>query len=204
MGVVALMLAQGGSSSGGGGGPLPFITWNTSDSALPAGYDDGDRTVIQDFAYGGYRSTRSTHPMPDGGYVEILIGPTASPYHIVGLANLSADISTYIGADANGWSYYQENGDKIVSATQTSYGAAWSAGDIIGMAYKSGKLYFSKNGVWQGGGDPAAGTGAAFSGLSGDLYIAASRYSPSSRFTMKPSAATQTYSAPSGFFAPSS
>lgn len=48
-----------------------------------------------------------------------------------------------------------------------AYGDTYTTGSLIGIAYDadSGKLYFSKNGVWQNGGDPVAGTNPAVSGL---------------------------------------
>ena len=44
--------------------------------------------------------------------------------------------------------------------TNTAYGDSYTTGDYIGIAFDldNMKLYFSKNGVWQNSGDPAAGT----------------------------------------------
>ena len=60
---------------------------------------------------------------------------------------------------------YYKNGQKYIGSSASSYGDAWVAGDIIGVALDAtnSKLYFSKNGAWQNSGNPesgATGTGA--------------------------------------------
>lgn len=37
--------------------------------------------------------------------------------------------------------------------------ATYTSSDVIGVCLKAGKVYFSKNGTWQNGADPSAGTG---------------------------------------------
>jgi hypothetical protein len=51
----------------------------------------------------------------------------------------------------------------------TDIGSA-ANGDIVMVAWKNGKVWFGVNGTWVNSGDPSAGTGEQFSGLSGD-YI---------------------------------
>ena len=55
------------------------------------------------------------------------------------------------------------------SATDTNIGSA-SNGDIVMVAWKNGKVWFGVNGTFVNSGNPSAGTGEQFSGLSGD-YI---------------------------------
>ena len=111
-----------------------------------------------------------------------------------------------VGSNASGWSYYEETGQKFTNNVGTAFGATWAAnGDVIGIALDmdSGKVWFSKNGVWQGSGDPSAGTNPAFSGLSGTFYAYASLYRASGglahQVTANFGATALTYSAPSGF-----
>jgi hypothetical protein len=63
------------------------------------------------------------------------------------------DTGQGLGYAAGGTIRYQ-------NATQTTY-AAFGAGDIIGIALDldNYKIYFSKNGNWQGGSDPVSGDG---------------------------------------------
>lgn len=190
---------------GTGAAAFPFMAWNPADSGAGGTFSNGNRTVTQDVGVGGYRTTRATHPMPDGGYVEVVLNVSgSSPFQIIGLCNSAQSLTNYVGNGTDGWSYYQDTGVKTHNAVNTAFGASYAANDVIGIALKGGKVWFAKNNVWQGGGDPAANTGEAFSGLTGTLYVACSRYSPNSRFTIRPSTATQAYSPPTGFFAPSS
>jgi hypothetical protein len=64
------------------------------------------------------------------------------------------------------------DGNKRSNNTYTSYGSSASNGDIIGCAidFDSGKIWFSINGTWQASGNPATGSNAAFSDLSGEFY----------------------------------
>jgi hypothetical protein len=69
----------------------------------------------------------------------------------------------------DGWGYLG-NGDKVNSGTTSAYGNSWTNNDVIGVAVKNGKIWFSKNGIFQASGDPAAGTNQAFSSISGLVY----------------------------------
>ena len=70
---------------------------------------------------------------------------------------------------ADGWGYIG-SGNKTNSGTNTSYGNSWTNSDVIGVAVKNGKIWFSKNGTFQASGNPAAGTNEAFSSISGLVY----------------------------------
>lgn len=78
-----------------------------------------------------------------------------------------------IGYTATSYAY-REDGRKVNNSTQSSYGNTFTDLDVIGVALDmtNGKLFFSKNGTWQNSGDPAAGTNAAFTGLSGTFFPA--------------------------------
>ena len=78
-----------------------------------------------------------------------------------------SNATDYLGTDAYDYSYLGGTGNKINSNNDSSYGATFTTGDIIGIAVDLDnlKIYFSKNGVWQNSGDPtsgATGTGSAF------------------------------------------
>jgi hypothetical protein len=101
----------------------------------------------------------------------------------------------YIGGFANQYGYYS-NGNKTTNGTLTAYGASFTTGDIIGVAYDAdaGSLTFYKNGTSQG---------VAFTGLSGTFFaLAATRTaggtnSSNFNFGQRPF----TYTPPSGFVA---
>jgi hypothetical protein len=105
----------------------------------------------------------------------------------------------YVGRTADSYAMYSD-GRKINNNTFTSYGNSWATGDVIGVAFDldNGKVWFSKNGTWQASGDPAAGTNAAFTGISGSYTFACSPYG-TGKFIFNAGARPFAYTAPSGF-----
>ena len=70
---------------------------------------------------------------------------------------------------------YKDNGQKGNGGSDSSFGASFTDGDIIGIAVDldNNKIYFSKNGVWQNSGVPTSGstgTGSAFNLTDGYFY----------------------------------
>jgi hypothetical protein len=89
--------------------------------------------------------------------------------------------------NANEGYAYRSDGQKETGGTAASYGTSYVAStDIIGVALDmdNGRVFFSKNGVWQNSGDPAAGTNAAYTGLVGDFSPAWSIGVASNSFTL--------------------
>ena len=83
--------------------------------------------------------------------------------------------------NAKGYMFFMNGATGTNTGSTTSYGSAWSADDIIGIAMDltNGKLYFAINNTWQDSGDPtsgATGTGAAFSIDAGDFHALGSAY----------------------------
>ena len=101
------------------------------------------------------RTSASTMASSSGKwYAEVLIGSTGTNW-IVGVASvrlnplLSGDkLHNYTGGNAT----YFHNGNKSLNGTQTSYGATYTTGDIIGIALDvgSGTVTFYKNNASQG------------------------------------------------------
>jgi hypothetical protein len=100
---------------------------------------------------------------------------------------------------ADGWGYLG-NGDKVNSGTTSSYGNSWTNNDVIGIAVKNGKIWFSKNGTFQASGNPAAGTNEAFSGISGLVYPVAG-INGTNGFIVNFGQRPFTYTPPTGFVA---
>jgi hypothetical protein len=115
---------------------------------------------------------------------------------MIGLARFNASITTYPGGDANGWGYFDAGGNKYNNATGSAYGADYSTGDVIGVAFDAdvGTLTFYKNNTSQG---------VAFSSLTnGPYFFSVGVYdsglgtgSVAYNFGQRPFA----YTAPSGF-----
>lgn len=175
----------GGFMSGGGGGVvLPTVTWNPSDKDSSITLSGSDLTATKG-GTAALKSVRATRGIADtdNGYFEIVVVQDGfnAPFMLVGVATASLSLGSYVGSDTNSWGYYQDTGQKYTNSTGASYGAGWGTGGagngvVIGVAFKNGKLWFAKNGTWQNSGDPAAGTGEAFSGITGTLYPTMSLY----------------------------
>jgi hypothetical protein len=188
------------------GGAGASSTWNPSDKNAGIALTNANLTAANTggSAYGLVRSTSSKSA--GKFYFEIHVDVAgASNFAVVGLCPSTTVLSGgYPGVDANGWGYYQQNGQKFHSGAGTAYGTAWALNDVIGVAVdlSSGLIWFSNNNVWQASGNPAAGTNPAYTGITGLLFPAIGLYGPNGgTFTARFLAASQTYAPPAGFSA---
>ena len=85
-------------------------------------------------------------------------------------------IPTSIATVPAGLWIYRNDAFKINNGTGISFGNTYGATDVIGVAFDvdSGKVWFAKNGTWQASGDPANGTNAAYTNLTGSISLAIS------------------------------
>ena len=100
---------------------------------------------------------------------------------------------------ANGALYKETSGGGT-----SGWGASFGVTDVIGIALDmdTGKVYFSKNGLWQNSANPAAGTGAASTSLltyDSVYYPIASTYYAGSIASLNFGANTFRYGPPAGF-----
>lgn len=139
---------------------------------------------------GKYYFEMAADAIPSGGGNVGVVTPSAAYYH------------SYIGIDTQGWGW-NSTALKWHNGSSTAYGSSYTTGDIIGVAFDitAGKVWFAKNGVWQGSGDPAAGTNEAFSGLTGRLMPAIGLYYAGNAATVALKDADLTYAPPTGFLA---
>jgi hypothetical protein len=98
-------------------------------------------------------------------YWEVLVNSTSSA-NLIGIANQSASLSQYAGANANSWGF-DSAAMLYYNATGTSYGSSYTTGDIIGVALDmdAGTLTYYKNGT---------SLGQAFSSITGTIFPALS------------------------------
>jgi len=118
---------------------------------------------------------------------------------MVGAGTSKFSLDSYCGSDDESWGWYG-SGTKYTNGASTPYAPTYmNDGDVCGIALDldNGKIWFSLNGVWTG--DPAAGTGEAFSGLSGTLFAAVSLYNASKILSAQFASGDLTHAAPAGF-----
>ena len=128
---------------------------------------------------GTWESTPSTMAVPSSGkyYAEFKwnASSTSAQYMMVGVDSpqlFSSWSTQYPGYTSVGYAYGWD-GDKRNNGSNSSYGAAWGATSIIGVAIDmdNKKLYFHKDGVYQNSGVPTSGsTGTGALSLTGDEY----------------------------------
>jgi hypothetical protein len=107
-------------------------------------------------SYGSY--VYGSMAVSSGKWYYEMTATTVVGTSLVGIDTGGTQFNSYSGQNT-----YMQNGSKTINGTTTSYGASWTSGDVIGVAFDldGGTLTFYKNGTSQG---------VATSGLSG-TYI---------------------------------
>ena len=98
--------------------------------------------------------------LKNGGYPLLGIMPEE------GLFPTSSSIYGMVGYNFSDTVAYQQDGNKRINSSTSSFGDTYGLDDIIGIAMDldNGAVYFSKNGIFQNSGNPTSGaskTGAA-------------------------------------------
>ena len=171
-----------------------FATMNPLDNYYPgSAFSNGNNTVVT--TSGNYSYNTATIGVNSGKYYwEVKAGSGNAVYMLIGLASqLSTSTSNFLGNSNYQYAYYGNGGQYYNNNSQTGYGNAYAANDIIGVAMDldNNKLYFSKNGTWQNSGDPTSGstgTGAISiadpsSTVLGNYFPAVSEYDNSNSYT---------------------
>lgn len=148
-------------------GSLAQVKLNSSDKDADVTLSNSDYT----YSAANVGSVRSTPGFfGERYYVEVTITAVdGTSQHYVGVGNSSASVATYPGGDVNALAY-RANGQSVNNASGSAFGNTYAANDVIGIAIdgRSGaygcaqrafKVYFSKNGTFQGSGNPDAETG---------------------------------------------
>jgi len=184
------------------GASVPAVTWNPSDKSANIALSGGNLLAQQSATNTWNGTVRATIGKSTGKwYWEVVVTNLNPDNSFIGaVCNSTAPLTNYCGSDANGWGYYYD-GTKYHSGSSAAYGSSYATGAVIGVALDmdNGKVWFSKDGTWQASGDPAAGTNAAYTGLTGTLYPATSLYRNNNQATGRFASSSWTGSAPTGF-----
>lgn len=196
----------------GGGSGLP--TWNPEDKSSEITLAFADRQASKSAGGDGWASVRAVDALPAGKwYFEISTytnaGYTDAMYGIAKASLALSGASGFAGGGAAGESYsiYQRDGKKWSAEVGASFGSGWpSTAMVLGFAGdftnpSDGKLWIAQNNVYQGGGDPAAGTSPAFTGIVGTFFPMTSHYNGGTNYygILPATSGDLVYAAPSGF-----
>ena len=110
-----------------------------------------------------WRAAQTTLAVSSGKYYcELKFKVTGSGTVYAGIWSMDDFLasSSTIGDIANGVSYNLNTGQYSNAGSLASYGDAFSAGDILGIAIDldNNKAYFARNGTWQNSGVPTSGS----------------------------------------------
>lgn len=190
-----------------GGAVSPPVTWNPADKHSDIALSFANKVATRNASGDDMVAVRATLSRSAGKWYFEILGNFAGfpiPRNLAaGIATSAMSLSEYPGDDASSYSYYSLNGNKLNAAAGTAFGATWGNGAVVGVAYDAdaGHVWFAKDNVWQGGGNPAAGTSPAFTGVPTGQFPAVGIYEGSSRIlaTLRAVAGDQSYAPPAGF-----
>ncbi len=108
-------------------------------------------------------------------YFEMRVVSNGTFYCTFGVSQVGEDVATQVGDTAGSWGFLV-TGFKYHSGGASPYATAVGAGGVVGFAvdFTLGAIWMSVNGSFFG--DPVAGTGAMFTGLSGEMFPSASLF----------------------------
>lgn len=191
------------------GAGVTYAVWDSATKGSNISLSGGNLTVSRSGS-GAWESVRTTIGKSSGKwYWEVTLGSGGGGENdfIHGAADTGLSANSYVGSSSNSTGFQDATafGQPLRyrnGANALTGGATWTTGDVIGIALNmdNGKIWFSKNGTWQGSGspDPATDTSPQFTGITGTQYGAASLFSAFSA-TANFGATSLASSPPSGF-----
>ena len=133
------------------------IAGTTFDPATkPANFTLSNGNLTATYSSGsGHQNVRATVGRTSG-YFEVVPTGTSGT---IGLCTAAYTQTDWIGSGTGSCGYLPAGTVFLGGASQAGTWATYTTSDVIGVCFKAGKIYFSKNGVWQNSADPSAGTG---------------------------------------------
>lgn len=189
-----------------GDAPPNFAKLNSADKDPDITLSNDDLTATQPAQRGFVRATKSKTSSDSKWKFEVYIDKIAHPTEecAIGVATSATANTLWLGIDSTSWGLWNA-GLKWTGGASSSSGISYTTGDVVMVAGDpaTGKLWFGKNGTWSG--DPAAGTGEAFT-TSGTIFAAVEPNDSGAgvadaAMTVRFRATHQTYAMPSGFIA---
>jgi hypothetical protein len=174
-----------------------YCTWNRIDSTGSNTLTNGNLD-----SSGAKRGNRGTISLTSGKfYYETVISTSAAGGDFGWSKSDEPCPTTDPGANSYGWSIHTSGVKRHNGSTSSYISGGLAVGDVIQFAIDvdAGKVWFGKNNTWGASGDPAAGTNAAFTNVTGPIAPAhgngGSNIAFSSNFGQRPFA----YTPPTGF-----
>ncbi len=138
--------------------------WSSTDKG--ANYTLSDRNLVSSYTSGsGDQITRAATPGTGKFYFEVTAVNAGSPVNMpIGLADSIVATTTFLGGTTRSVGLVPGTGKIFYNNKEsTAVYAMFTSGDVIGVAVdrtiSPAVMYYSKNGIWLGSFNPAAGTG---------------------------------------------
>jgi hypothetical protein len=192
-----------------------YCTWNPLATDFQLILNNGNLDTTTTGAGDSYHAYGTIGLKIGKWYCEFTVGAIADSgsagYPMYGLVTSSTTVlrgGAYLpGGSSSGGVGIDNDGDKRINGTQSAYGSAYTAGDIISMAYDAdnGAVYFAKNGIWMNSAtaseiESGTTTNAAYTYAGGTIehVIAVAEFNNSAS-SLNTGARPFAYTAPSGF-----
>lgn len=180
--------------------PVSSVTWNPSNKSAAITLSGGN-LIATHTATSEHDGVTATLGRSAGKYYFEVRSDSSTTDGLIGVAGAGFNLDNYLGLGSTEYSYYQTNGQKVNNGSAVAYGAAYTTPAVIGVAVDldAGKIWFAKDNTWQASGNPAAGTGEAYSGMTGEKFPAITMFTNGSSMTARFKSSDFTYSPPTGF-----
>jgi hypothetical protein len=139
-----------------------------------------------------FEVTLTTHGLAGSGYGYVGVIQTAQ----------ASTSPTSLGGTPAGLWLWRDDANRANNGSSAALGSAWAVGNVIGVACDpaNGRLWWAKNNTWAAG-DPAAGTGASYTNLTGAIKACVGMMGTAQNVVLTANfgATAFTYTPPSGF-----
>lgn len=156
--------------------PVSTVTWNPVDIGTGLTLSGGNLITTMGTAdnFRAVRATLSRSAATAAHYFKVKFTSASSTQTTIGFADASAALTDFIGSDVHGWAAYGNDGGGIHSGAHSAYGSPFggSVDDEILVVLKGGSMFWRRNGVWQGSGNPSTGANPCFTSMTGNLFPA--------------------------------
>ena len=190
---------NGNEASTGAGGERRgnYCTWSPIDSTGTNTLSNGNLDCS-----GAQRGNRGTIAVTSGKYYYETVITSFGVGGDFGWSKSDEPCpTTDPGANSYGWSVHTSGLKRHNGSTSSYISGGLAVGDVIQFAIDvdAGKVWFGKNNTWGASGDPAAGTNAAFTNVTGPIAPAHGNGGSAIAFTTNFGQRSFSYAPPAGF-----
>ena len=160
------------------------LSWSyaTGQTIGPPTLSEGNLKSTKTSGSGGYEQARGTIAVDSGKwYFEMLLSAVGSSNHqSFGICTTSTDsLRNWGGGQSTQWTYQNDGGTLNGSGADSGF-STYTTGDVVSCAFDAdaGKIWWAKNGTWEGSGNPATGANARYTNVATQIASDGNSVSP--------------------------